>query len=1396
MVLKSISIVLLTLALQPVFVDAQSPESSSVRKGWFQTVLTTTSGSFLLFGKTVVDNFLLDTETVISGTQHLASMFTLDEVNIKDIQGNNLPVSRVVVVKRPYSALPVENVSRSTDKPVDEPVAAVLPSVSNLLTRIKISGIHLLNIKSTNDTVSDKPKEIVSKVGSTSITNSQIASVVLPVSNIEEHLKSLENRLSILQVNATRRNDASADNVSRVLASSNAGDNPNFTTGTFSSDLTVSGSLTLSGGTTSAASGIDLSEGCFAIDGTCLTTSGSGSGITSLGPTGQGQTGSTLVIASSSNGSDFSITGSGNTLTWNLPTSAVSTRGLLSAADWGNFNNKLSSSSIDTSAELLGLVADGTGSGSLVFATNPTLAGFLATASSTLQNFTFVNATGTQATTTSLFSTTGRFTTVCLTGDTCRTTWPSANTVGSMWATSSNGLAIYPNAATAVVLGGTATTTIGAEVEVIGDLYISGSTTLQALSFINATGSSATTTNFFSTTASSTNLFSTNLNSGLVLLGRSTTTNATTTTIFSTTASSTNLFSTVLTTGFINGQTISAAANFTGTLTATGGLTSLSNLLLSGSSTLLSFTGQNNTTTNATTTTLFSTIASTSNLYIASGPCSGGNALNVVNGKVTCGTVSGVASSTLLGDNNHFTGENTIDNLNSTRSTTTNATTTTIFSTTASSTNLFSTSLNTGNITSGTVNGQTISSAASLTGTLNVTSGLTTLSNLLVTGSSTLQNFTGLNNTTTNATSTTHFSTISSSTNLFSTSLNTGLITSGLINSQTISSAANFTGTLTVTSGLTSLSNLLLSGSSTLLSFTGQNNTTTNATTTTIFSTTSSSTNLFSTVLTTGLINGQTISAAANFTGTLTATAGLTSLSNLLLSGSSTLLSFTGQNNTTTNATTTTLFSTTASSTNLFTSVFNLGGSMTFQNKSTTTIPTLANGWTIATSTATNATPLIAFNNNSSSSTISFFTSTTTGLVTGSGVALPSALKQQIIIGNGRDQASVAIVNGSLCIDNDGWCQASSTAGRLTMLGEQLTGADIAEAYMSEDDLMAGEIVSILGGINVSRADRRGDPSLMGVVSTDPGIVMGLNTNESIGGNKYPIALGGRVPVRVNNENGAIAPGDYLTLSSSPGVATKALKSGVVIGQALEEFNGSGVGKILIFVKNSYYSGISMKNLLGISSADAMPDSKAVLLNLMNTRLDPGSVSNMTTDTLVAGIEIITPKLTSDYVYANKIESPTLDFITDRLNKLESTWQSSGVSQLASAVSDWVGSKISAVLGVFDRVETKTVRVSEGLELIDSQNGEVYCVSIRNGEFDKTAGTCSTETPKSSEEPVQSSELPVIPEVPVVPIITEPETESTSDTVVEAPSVPVEESTSVEAVEAVEEVATPTPTTP
>lgn len=113
-------------------------------------------------------------------------------------------------------------------------------------------------------------------------------------------------------------------------------------------------------------------------------------------------------------GTDYltDITGSGLNITTNALTCITSnstTFGCLTAADWNVFNNKLASTSIDTSSELATILTDETGTaGNLVFSTNPLFAGLRSSASSTIDALTVRISTTTSATSTTL-SVTGTF---------------------------------------------------------------------------------------------------------------------------------------------------------------------------------------------------------------------------------------------------------------------------------------------------------------------------------------------------------------------------------------------------------------------------------------------------------------------------------------------------------------------------------------------------------------------------------------------------------------------------------------------------------------------------------------------------------------------------------------------------------------------------------------------------------------------------------------------------------------------------------------------------------------------------------------------------------------------------------------------------------------------------
>lgn len=130
------------------------------------------------------------------------------------------------------------------------------------------------------------------------------------------------------------------------------------------------------------------------------------------------------------------------------------------------------------------------------------------------------------------------------------------------------------------------------------------------------------------------------------------------------------------------------------------------------------------------------------------------------------------------------------------------------------------------------------------------------------------------------------------------------------------------------------------------------------------------------------------------------------------------------------------------------------------------------------------------------------------------------------------------------------------------------TGADLAEIYTTNDaSVESGDVVSLDPSLQagMKKSSIAYDQNILGVVSERPGLIMGNVEKEGV--NALPVALSGRVPVKVSTENGKINAGDPLTTSQTPGVAMKSTKAGAIIGTAMTSFDGEGIGQILAFVR-------------------------------------------------------------------------------------------------------------------------------------------------------------------------------------------------------------------------------------
>lgn len=186
-------------------------------------------------------------------------------------------------------------------------------------------------------------------------------------------------------------------------------------------------------------------------------------------------------------------------------------------------------------------------------------------------------------------------------------------------------------------------------------------------------------------------------------------------------------------------------------------------------------------------------------------------------------------------------------------------------------------------------------------------------------------------------------------------------------------------------------------------------------------------------------------------------------------------------------------------------------------------------------------------------------------------------------IGDTSPDEELTVVGG-LCVKDNADDTCTTASGDIDADGAiNANNFDLAENFLTNDEtLTAGEIVTYDSNNPqwyVQRASDKNQP-ILGVVSTAPSLVMGyavtpanFNQNEV-----RPIALAGRVPVKVSTQNGAVAIGDRLTLSDTPGVAMKAAGGDNSIGIALETYQEDGIGQVTIFVENDVVDVMAKAN--------------------------------------------------------------------------------------------------------------------------------------------------------------------------------------------------------------------------
>lgn len=157
-------------------------------------------------------------------------------------------------------------------------------------------------------------------------------------------------------------------------------------------------------------------------------------------------------------------------------------------------------------------------------------------------------------------------------------------------------------------------------------------------------------------------------------------------------------------------------------------------------------------------------------------------------------------------------------------------------------------------------------------------------------------------------------------------------------------------------------------------------------------------------------------------------------------------------------------------------------------------------------------------------------------------------------------------VHGNAIIRGEMDCEVLEIAGEGAL--------DLAEAFKINDEGVLPGMVVAIDAVNVGElrlASLAYDSKVAGIISgagdLKAGVQLGRNLIEEQG--HHPVALTGRVWCYVDASSGAVAPGDLLTTSATPGHAMKAAdrmrSQGAILGKAMTALP-EGRGLVLVLV--------------------------------------------------------------------------------------------------------------------------------------------------------------------------------------------------------------------------------------
>jgi hypothetical protein len=148
-------------------------------------------------------------------------------------------------------------------------------------------------------------------------------------------------------------------------------------------------------------------------------------------------------------------------------------------------------------------------------------------------------------------------------------------------------------------------------------------------------------------------------------------------------------------------------------------------------------------------------------------------------------------------------------------------------------------------------------------------------------------------------------------------------------------------------------------------------------------------------------------------------------------------------------------------------------------------------------------------------------------------------------------------VVGLFFLINNVFAQNAGNTSQLKNVAGEVTLGVAKIIEIKETDVKDGAIISSSeqGPILSNLAY---DPQVLGVVARNAAIV--LNSQNITSG--VPVISSGQIYMLVSSKEGIIKKGDLITTSTLPGIGVKAVKSGYVLGTALEDYKNPDPKKI------------------------------------------------------------------------------------------------------------------------------------------------------------------------------------------------------------------------------------------